>query len=219
MNEFDWEVLQRKRIAQQARYRKNGSKSKKCSLPSDRMSQKQWKERNGEIVSVRMNRPMSWKDFKKLSRDSKQLYISTLQDLYGASYEDLGRMFGVTGQGVKGYLKRAGVVSKPTRSYSKEHRELWERFLNSEPEREPATHQAAEAPELPEEIAPSTDPVVVNFEAQEAAEPPRKAGMLLDSFTLQFSGGFDPEAIRNSLAMILQKGQQVRIQINCTVEG
>ena len=35
MNDFDFENMQKKRIAQGARHRVCGSKSKKCSLPSD----------------------------------------------------------------------------------------------------------------------------------------------------------------------------------------
>ena len=34
MNDFDFDCLQKKRLAQQAKYRKRGSKSKKCT-PSD----------------------------------------------------------------------------------------------------------------------------------------------------------------------------------------
>lgn len=35
MNDFDWDVLQKKRIASNARRMKGGNKSKKCSLPDD----------------------------------------------------------------------------------------------------------------------------------------------------------------------------------------
>lgn len=72
---------------------------------------------------------------------------------------------------------------------------------------------------LPDSIVASNSPIVTDIGVQEAAEPPRKVGMLLNQFTLQFGGEFDPDAIRNSLAMIVQKGQPVRIEIKCTVEG
>ena len=41
MRDFDYEVLQRKRIAQQAKHKKKGSKTCKCSLPSDYLTAKQ----------------------------------------------------------------------------------------------------------------------------------------------------------------------------------
>ena len=44
MSDFEYDCWQRKRIAQQAKYRKCGSKSKKCSMSTDHMTQKQWKE-------------------------------------------------------------------------------------------------------------------------------------------------------------------------------
>ena len=222
MNEFDYEVLQRKRIANSAKNRKNGSKSKKCSLPSDGMSHKQWKERNGEIVSVRMNQPMSWEQFKKLHRDSQQLYICTLQDLYDASINGIAAMFEISVNTLKRYTDKRGLAIRRNMSKrSQAQQEVWRKFCKGEatPEQEAAPPQAADGAEAAGTEAPSETPPMVEIAPQSEAEPPRKAGMLLNSFTLQFSGEFDPEAVRNSLAMILQKGQRVRIEINCTVEG
>lgn len=222
MNEFDYEVMQRKRIANQAKYRKRGSKSKKCSLPSDGMSQKQWKERNGEIVSYNLNKPMSWEQFKALPNDVKLQYVNKLQIEYNASLSAISKMLGMTASTVYRHFKDCGIIygdSSCRPKFSKAQKEEWERFCNSETEQESTPPEAAGDIELPDDILASTNPTADSFEAQEAAEPPRKPGMMLDSFTLQFSGGFDPDAIRNSLAMILQKGQQVRIEINCKKEG
>ena len=36
MSDFEYDCWQRKRIAQQAKYRKCGSKSKKCSMSTDK---------------------------------------------------------------------------------------------------------------------------------------------------------------------------------------
>lgn len=51
MNDFDYEVMQRKRLARQAFHRKSGSKSKKCPMSTDHMTRKQWLERCGESVT------------------------------------------------------------------------------------------------------------------------------------------------------------------------
>lgn len=216
MNEFDYEVMQRKRTANSARHRKNGSKSKKCSLPSDGMSQKEWKERNGEVMSYNLTKPMSYEKWKSLPRDIQQLYICTLQDLYDASVNGIAKMFGITSGALWGYVKRHGIViNAEMRKRTKEQMAKWERFMQGdtdEPTQETTPPQATEGAEL-------HGPIVPSFKAQGTAEPPRKPGMALDSFTLQFSGEFDPDAIRNSLAMILQKGQRVHIQISCMVEG
>ena len=38
MNDFDYDALQKKRIAAGARHMKRGSRSKRCSLPSDNLT-------------------------------------------------------------------------------------------------------------------------------------------------------------------------------------
>lgn len=40
MTDFDYDVKQRRELARAAKYRKRGSKSKKCTLPSDYLTQK-----------------------------------------------------------------------------------------------------------------------------------------------------------------------------------
>ena len=72
MSDFEYDCWQRKRIAQQAKYRKCGSKSKKCSMSTDHMTQKQWKERNGKVVTVNLNQPITWDDFKALTASMQE---------------------------------------------------------------------------------------------------------------------------------------------------
>lgn len=49
MNDFDFDCLQKKRLAQQAKYRKRGSKSKKCTMSTDYMTTKQWGGLSSEV--------------------------------------------------------------------------------------------------------------------------------------------------------------------------
>lgn len=63
LTELEYDCLERKRLARQARYRKRGSKSKKCPMSTDYMTQKEWKERNGEVITMNLNRPVSWSVF------------------------------------------------------------------------------------------------------------------------------------------------------------
>ena len=50
MNDFDFDVLQKKRIARGAYHRKNGSKSKRCTLPSDYLTAAEKRKLNGEVM-------------------------------------------------------------------------------------------------------------------------------------------------------------------------
>ena len=78
VNDFDYDCLQKKRLAQQAKYRKRGSKSKKCTMSTDYMTQKQWKERNGAVVEANFNQPISWDTFKELSKSTQEEYLRHL---------------------------------------------------------------------------------------------------------------------------------------------
>lgn len=98
MTDFDYEVLQKKRLAYSARHKVNGAKSRKCSLPSDRMTRKEREKMNGEIASVNLNKPMKWEEFKNLPLTLKTAYIDGLINKFGNAigYSSLGRMFGVS---------------------------------------------------------------------------------------------------------------------------
>lgn len=91
MNEFDYDVYLKKRIARGYRNKKNGSKSKRCSLTSDGITQKQWRERNGEIMSYNLSEPMSWETFKTMPIDLQTEYIKGLRDKYGTTATDLAK--------------------------------------------------------------------------------------------------------------------------------
>ena len=75
LNDFDYDVMQKKRIASNARRRVCGSKSKFCGLPSDHMTHAQWKKHNGEVKTVNLNQPMSWQAFKDVPNDLQKEYI------------------------------------------------------------------------------------------------------------------------------------------------
>ena len=197
MNDFDYEVLQRKRLASQAKYRKNGSKSKKCSLPSDGMTLKQWKERNGEVMTYNLNEPMEWKSFKKLPVDIQRLYLENLRDNYGANAKVVAeKLFGITPNAFSAYTRKHS-VSVFSRNGGKAALDIFDEFLLG---------KSLEIEKLKEE---KSDDEVLQVE---------ESSLMLERFTLNFSGPFNPDAIRNSLAMILMKGQNVSIEIICNIK-
>lgn len=198
MNDFDYEVLQRKRLAQQAKYRRNGSKSKKCSLLSDGMTHKQWKERNGEIMTYNLHDPMEWKSFKKMPIDVQKLYLENLRDNYRSTAKAVAeQLFKITPTAFSAYLRKHDISVFP-RNGGKSSPTAIDEFLNGKPEEIESTES--------------------NQEPTYHIEPPEDRGMTLNKFTLNFTGPFNPDSIRNSLAMILEKGQSVNIEIICNVK-
>lgn len=92
---FNQTSSERKRIGRGAVARKNGSKSKKCGLPSDHLSASEKKKLNGECKTYDLSRPMSWADFKGMPRDLRSEYIRKLAGM-GAGRNDLADMFHVS---------------------------------------------------------------------------------------------------------------------------
>lgn len=92
---FKSDVSEKKRIGNSAFTKKGGRGSRKCSLPSDYLTKKQLKERNGKVVSIKLNEPMSWNDFRHLSHDLQLEYIRNLKSKYEARNCDIANMFGI----------------------------------------------------------------------------------------------------------------------------
>ena len=93
MHDFDYDAMQKKRIARGASHMKRGSKSKKCTLPSDYLTAAQKRRLNGPVSTYKLDEPMSWESFKAMPEDLQKKYILNLQENYGANDEMIGKMF------------------------------------------------------------------------------------------------------------------------------
>lgn len=96
MNAFDYDVLQKKRIARGARNMVRGSRSKGCSLPSDHLTTAQLLRRNGPVNTYKLDAPMTWGFFNEMPDDLKKEYIQSLQTGYGATDAMLAEMFRIS---------------------------------------------------------------------------------------------------------------------------
>ena len=198
MTDFEYECLERKRLARQARYRKCGSKSRKCTMSTDHMTKKQWKERCGAVVSITIGKPVSWEDFKAMSKQTKEEYIQDLMDTYGANATSLAAMFNIRPLTVRRYIASSGlnIEFKVGHSMNTEQRAAWERFLRDD------------------DVAQNMDVV-----APEATTKPSScAPMVMNKFSLSFSGKIDVGMISNSLLHILGDNASGCIEIICNLE-
>lgn len=220
MNDFEYDCLQRKRLASQAKYRKRGSKSKKCTLPSDRLTNKQWKERCGPVVSFNFNKPIEWDHFKKLPVAVQSEYITNLQKRFGATAVDLGNMFGVRALTVRKHADTndLGVDFPRGHAMSASKKDEWARFLSYE-ESEADNSNTEQV-----ELEPDVEDNVIIEEAK--AETEGKASSSFDSaskhmnmkrFNIQFSGAINVDMIANSLKLILGDNSEGDIEIVCNL--
>ena len=76
--------------------RKRGSKSKSCSLPSDRLTEKQKKELSGEVKTYNLSVRLSYAEFKQLPPDLMTEYVNRLVRTYGANFSDIAQSMGIT---------------------------------------------------------------------------------------------------------------------------
>ena len=134
MHDFDYDAMQKKRIARGASHMKRGSKSKKCTLPSDYLTDAQKRRLNGPVSTYKLDEPMSWESFKAMPEDLQKKYILNLQETYQANNDMLGKMFGVTGVSVCRMRHALGVSamgqSKMTRDEVAVRDAKWDAFCN-----------------------------------------------------------------------------------------
>ena len=132
MNEFDYDNMQKKRIASGAYHKKSGAKTRFVSLPSDNLTPSQLKKLNGPVKKFNIDQPMSWKEFKALGHDHQQLYISHIYELYKPSYAMLEKMFGVSSPSIINYFKCHAIVFNKDIKYrpSVTQKAAWDAFCN-----------------------------------------------------------------------------------------
>ena len=104
---FQQDIRERSKMKTGALHKKNGSKSKKCSLPSDYLTNKEKKKMSGPVVSINMSQPYTdWIAFKKIPTHLQSEYINGLVDNYGARCCDLAEMFGIKNNTLNNYCNR-----------------------------------------------------------------------------------------------------------------
>jgi len=203
VHDFAYDVRERKNLARQARYRKNGSKSKKCTLPHEGITQAQWKRMNGEVFTVNLNTPCTWEQFRDLSPMMQKDYLVHLRDTYGVRQKEISEMFGVSRTTVKNLLTEGGVsVEYKLGRYgmTPDQQQAWHEFLGV------AEEPAEQIEEVSDE--PEAEITAVNPDAKPAA-------MSMRQFSLVFDGALDVNAIANSLLHILGPDAAGQIEIKC----
>ena len=199
MSDFDYDCLQKKRLARQASHRKCGSKSKRCTLSTDHMTQKQWEERNGKIVSVSFDKPTTWDNFRELSKSAQEEYLRYLAAEYNANTTNLAEMFGMSVSTVRRHIQSADldVRFRVGHSMNSEQRAAWERFL----------HSTNECVEVETEI--ETD----DTSCEESEQ------MEMREFSLSFAGKINMDMVANSLKHILGNNASGEIKVICSLDG
>ena len=217
MNDFDYDALQKKRIAAGARHMKRGSRSKRCSLPSDNLTPAQLKRRNGPVSTYKLDAPMRWDEFKAMPVDLQKQYLTNLVEAYGATNEMLGDMFYVHPTHVGTVKKALGVVShNPHRLIGEKKAirdQMWAAFCNGVVGGGDAVKETPKEPKKLEAL-PVRCPDELEEVALTQAKPERKY-LELGRISAEFTGPFNLESLSSWLAMLPVKGtDEVRIRVD-----
>ena len=156
MNDFDFDVMTKKRIARGAAARKCGSKSRRCTLPSDYLTDAQKKARNGKMSTYNLSKPMTYEQFKLMPRDLQREYLLKLRNDMHASARVIAQMFGCSYETVRVVIRDLGINTGGKRLYMNLDQLLrWNNWLSgdaantpvavTEPETETETETEAEA--------------------------------------------------------------------------
>ena len=232
MNDFDYDVLQKKRIAAGSRHMRRGSRSKRCFLPSDNLTPAQLKRRNGPVSTYKLDAPMRWDDFKAMPVDLQKRYLTNLVETYGATNEMLGDMFYVHPTHVGAVKKALGVISNNPRHLSKEKKairdQMWAAFCNGVVGGGDAVKETPKEPKkvetLPVRCPDELEGAAItpaDTEAPTEAEPVDVKIPMLDMTELSatFNGWFTPETFLGWIAKLPIPEAEVKIRVSVTKRG
>lgn len=206
MNDFDYDVWQKKIIARGAYHMKRGSRSKKCSLPYEKLSPTQRKKLNGEVASYNMSKVLSWETFRKLQPDTQKEYLEGLRAKFGVSASRIARdMFKISPASLTKYVKDNGVDFQFVGHgpMSNKALEKWEEFVfGTKPEEGCLDNEV----DVNRGLEYRDDELVPNARASNVESCDlcvETTNDLLSEFSLTFSGDISAITIYNSLRSVM----------------
>ena len=221
---FCEDVRERRSIGRGGYHKKNGSKSRKCSLPSDHLTEGAWKKMNGPVTTANLSAPMDWAAFKTLSHDLRSQYIKMLVDKFNATKVGISEAFGVHFTTLTKELAGcdAAQLFRPGKKMKQFEREALLTFFGVTPENEETECETVAEPDAQvAEIEPNECEIERKTEETEAVEPVKPSvpsQFAMQEFELVFAGCFDADHVANSLRYMVPAGARAKVKISCELE-
>ena len=105
MNDFDYEVRQKAILARNARYKKNGSRTRYVSLPSDHLTSAAKKKMNGSVTVYKIGEKISWTEFRQYPKEMQIEYLNSFKEKFNASPKMMITLFGCAPSAFYSYTK------------------------------------------------------------------------------------------------------------------
>ena len=182
MNDFD--VMTKKRIARGASARKCGSKSRRCTLPSDYLTDAQKKARNGKMSTYNLSKPMTYEQFNLMPRDLQREYLLKLRNDMHASARAIALMFGCSDETVRRAIHELGIGTGGKKMVmSRDQLTRWKNWLSGDAANTPVSVTEPETETIP--AAGETQPVSEPAECVELTEAPHYASLTSGKLNLR----------------------------------
>lgn len=170
MNDFDFDVMTKKRIARGAAARKCGSKSRRCTLPSDYLTDAQKKARNGKMSTYNLSKPMTYEQFKLMPRDLQREYLLKLRNDMHASARVIAQMFGCSDETVRVVIRNLGINTGGKKMFMNPDQLMrWNNWLSGDAANTPV---AVTEPETETETEAEAETISAAAEETEDASAP-----------------------------------------------
>lgn len=224
---FLQDVREKKNTGRSARNKRTHcGKGGSVKLPSDYLSKKELQKMNGDVISYKLNSPMSWDEFKAMPDDIRTMYIKNIRTQFGAPGTEIAKMMGCAQRTISSEIIRLGLgegrgVCKA--AWDKEGFYAWKNGVAIAPVKADLTDKTADAPEQPlVSVREINEPEPVAIHTPEIKVLPVHAET---QKSVPFSGDLcfegSAEAALKTVAAILG-GANVRISITweaCPTEG
>lgn len=165
MNDFEYDCLEKKRIARSAKNHVNARRGK-CKLPHEYKTAKELRAMNGEVKTYNIREPLVKSQFLALPTDLAKEYLLWLQSEFKATDGQIGEMLGLSPAGAALYRKQLGITSLGRGNQNRRNEaqiKKWESFLHPEVATEFATGTPKVATKFATEVTDKvTDKVTEN---------------------------------------------------------
>ena len=189
--------------------RTHAGKGGAVRFPSDFMTRKEKNAMNGEVKSYKLNRPMTWVEFKAMPDDIKTIYIQQLRDRYNVPDSVIARLlFKIHRPVLCVELKNLGL--NKGHSTNKNYKEMeFADWLRRDHSDDPPV--AVESPD-PEPVA------IVEPETVEQVAPPVYTTAIPQSGNLTFCGDM-AESLHTALQLLKGAKGKITISWECDFNG
>lgn len=226
---FYADVREKKSAGYGYQHKKNGSKSKSCRLPSDHMTEKEWKKMNGEVKTYNTNHPLVWDDFKVMPADLREEYLRNLDArVGGVTLQSVADAMGVHVVTLRNYMKECDLrdVFYSGKRMKTEQKAALVAFYNNEMQI-PAVETECNDSEIAEECSEISRDIENNCEdisecnncdSTSESDTNSVSAFVMKEFEVKFEGPFDADHLANTLRHMIHRGTVVKIEVECKIQ-